>query len=76
MANLTIVLNDEVLRKARLRALEQGTSVNRIIREYLETYSRVRPERDAAVSDLVRLSKSAKSRRGRKRWTREDLHQR
>jgi len=76
MANLTIVLDDEVLKKARLRALEQGKSVNSIIRDYLEAYSRVRPEREAAISNLLRLSKSAKSRRGRKRWTREELHER
>ena len=33
MANLTIAIEDEVLRKARLKALEQGTSVNALLRE-------------------------------------------
>lgn len=76
MANLTIVLDDEVLKRARLRALEKGTSVNRIVREYLEAYARVRPERERAIADLLRLSKAVKSRRGRKQWTRDELHER
>ena len=35
MANLTITIDDELLRRARLRALEQGTSVNALLRDYL-----------------------------------------
>lgn len=76
MANLTIVLDDEVLKKARLRALEKGTSVNSIVREYLEAFARVRPEREAAVENLLQLSRTAKSRRGRKKWSRDELHER
>jgi plasmid stability protein len=76
MANLTIVLDDDVLKKARLRAIEKGTSVNRIVREYLEAYARVRPERETAIADLLRLSAAAGSRRGRRRWTRDELHER
>ena len=37
--NLTIVVDDEVLRRARIRALEQGTSVNAVLREFLESYA-------------------------------------
>jgi len=76
MANLTVVLDNEVLKRARLRALEKGTSVNRIVREYLEAYARVRPERETAIAHLLGLSKAVKSRRGRKQWTRDELHER
>lgn len=76
MANLTIVIDDEVLRKARLRALERGTSVNSLLRDYLEAYARVRPERESAIADLLRLSENAKSRKGAKKWTRDELHER
>jgi predicted HicB family RNase H-like nuclease len=31
MANLTITIDDEILRRARLRALEQETSVNSLV---------------------------------------------
>lgn len=38
MANLTITVDEEVLKQARLRALKEGTSVNRVLRERLESY--------------------------------------
>lgn len=34
-ANPTITLEERLLRRARLRALEQGTSVNALVRDYL-----------------------------------------
>ncbi len=37
--NLTITVDDEVLRRARIRALSQGTSVNAVLREVLESYA-------------------------------------
>jgi predicted HicB family RNase H-like nuclease len=36
VANLTLTIDDEVLKKARIHALERGTSVNALVREYLE----------------------------------------
>ena len=76
MANLTVTLDDEVLKRARIRALEQGTSVNAVIREYLEAYAGANPIRDQAMSHLLDLSRRAVSRRGGRRWTRDDLHER
>ena len=32
MANLTLVIDEDVLRRARVRALQQGTSVNALVR--------------------------------------------
>ena len=39
MANLTITIEDDLLKKARIRALEQGTSVNALLRDYLVAYA-------------------------------------
>ena len=75
MANLTIVVPDEVLKKARVRALDEGTSVNAVIREYLETYAGVRRRQTQAIAELLELSKRSRSRRGAGRWTRDDLHE-
>ena len=33
MSNLTVVIDDDLLRAARIKALQQGTSVNEICRE-------------------------------------------
>jgi hypothetical protein len=76
MANLTITVDDRLLKLARLRALEQGTSVNALLREYLEAYAGAAGAQARALDDLLRLSASATSHSGSAGWTREDLHER
>ena len=76
MANLTVVIEGDTLKRARIRALEEGTSVNAIVRDYLADYAGMKAEQDKAINDLLRLSGRAKARRGKRRWTREDLHER
>ena len=76
MANLTLAIDDEVLRRARIRALEQGTSVNALLREYLDAFSGVRAERIQAVEAFLRIMRESGARMGEKTWTRDDLHDR
>ena len=76
MANLTIAVDDHVLKRARIRAIEQGTSVNAVLREYLEAYAGVKAGREEAVKDLLRLSDRTTSRRGGHRWTMDELYER
>ena len=76
MANLTITVNDEALRRARMRAIEQGTSVNALLSAYLEAYSRTEAARDSAIRELLDRSAGATSGRGGRRWSREELHER
>jgi plasmid stability protein len=76
MANLTITIDDEILKRARLRATEQGTSVNAVVREYLEQYAGSRSAQEQALLKLLALSKQAASKRGRRTWTRDELHER
>jgi hypothetical protein len=76
VANLTVTIDDELLRRARLRALEAGTSINAVLREYLEAFAGAQAGREAAVRSLLDLSRKAKSRRGGRTWSREDLHER
>jgi hypothetical protein len=74
--NLTITVDDATLKKARIRALEEGTSVNAVLGEFLESYAGLAAERDAAASALVALSRESRSRRGKATWRRDDLHDR
>jgi len=76
MANLTITIDDALLRRARLRALEQGTSVNALLREYLLAYAGSAQLQERALADLLALSSAATSRRGAATWTRDELHER
>jgi plasmid stability protein len=76
MSNLTISIDDEALRRARLRAMQQGTSLNAVLREFLEAYAGVRPEQENALREILNQSKMAGSRSGGRRWTRDELHER
>jgi plasmid stability protein len=76
VANLTISIDDDLLRRARIRALEQGTSVNALLREYLLSFAGRDETQDHALSELLELSRGSESRRGGEQWSRDDLHDR
>jgi hypothetical protein len=77
MTNVTITLDEEVLRRARIRALQQGTSVNRVLGDYLQAYAGASPTR-AAVEQALDIARQthAGSGPGGRTWRREDLHDR
>jgi plasmid stability protein len=74
--NLTITVDDEVVRRARIRALEQGTSVNALLRDFLVSYAGADEERDARnrLIDLARASSASSGAQGRS-WSREELYE-
>ena len=75
--NLTITVAPEVLKRARVRALEEHTSVKAVLRGCLEVYAAGRPQRRReAVERLLTLSRTAGAGRGNAIWTRDELHQR
>jgi hypothetical protein len=77
MANLTITVDEETVKRARIRALEEGTSVNALLRSYLEEYSGVRREREEAGRKLLELAKNSKmSSKGQSLPKREELYDR
>jgi hypothetical protein len=47
MANLTIVVDDQLLQAARIKALQQGTSVNEVCREAIERFAGPSPRQRA-----------------------------
>ena len=74
MANLTLAIDDEVLRRARIRALEQGTSVNALLRDFLDRYAGMHAERRRAAESFLRIMRTANL--GPRNWTRDELHDR
>lgn len=76
MANLTITVPEEVLRSARRRALEQGTSVNALLADYLRQFTGAQPIQARAAERVLELSRKARAGRGKAKWTRDDVHQR
>jgi plasmid stability protein len=77
MANLTITVDEETVKRARIRALEEGTSVNALLRDYLEDYAGVRRERMEAGRKLLELARSSGMSSGGKGLPkREELYDR
>ncbi len=84
MANLTITVDDEVLKRARIRAIEQGTSVNAVLAERLRAFAGEADAQARATRALVALAKKNRRAGGKSRaakrpgrgWTREQLHER
>lgn len=77
MANLTLSIDDDMLRRARIRALERGTTVNALVRDYLESFTGDNPAK-AAVADFLAIadSISASSGPAGHTWKRSDLYAR
>lgn len=78
MANLTIVVDDETLKRARMRALEEGASVNQFLAEQLRGYAGVvdeRARRRRAAEAFVALSRELEGSSGGRPWTRDDLYE-
>lgn len=64
MSNLTITVDEELLKKARMRALEEDTSVNAVLRDYLEDYAGLRRERQEAGRKIMELARNSKMSSG------------
>jgi len=78
MTNLTITVDDEILRQARIRAIEEGSSVNAVLRDYLARYvaDRDRSERDRALlRGIVAHAREHQGRSGGQRVRREELYE-
>lgn len=78
MTNLTIAVDEDVLRRARIRALEEGSSVNALLREYLIAYAasddRVTHDR-AVLRRVLDRARTNPGHSGGRSWTREELYE-
>ncbi len=73
--NLTLAIDDELLKDARQVAGAMGKSLNQLVREYLEQLTeRDEPKRD--MQELRRLSAEACGRSRGWRFDRDELHER
>lgn len=73
MANLTITVDENVLKRARIRALQRNESVNRYLADTLARYAETD---DTGTSELVALAKTFRTgHAGEGRgWNRDELH--
>lgn len=73
MANLTITVPDDVLKRARIRAAEQDTSVNAVLRDELIRFAGPDGAKSAVDELLEFLAEPIGSSDGAYTWSREEL---
>ena len=73
--NITLSVDDELIRRARQKAEVLGTSVNQLVRDYLEQLAGVSdPVADAA--EFTRLSRLSHGDSKGWKFNREEIHER
>jgi hypothetical protein len=73
--NLTLSIEEETLRKARKRAETMGTSVDQLVREYLEGLTGA-VDREALANEFERLSREAHGNSRGWKFNRDELYER
>lgn len=76
MKNVTLSVEEEVLRAARRYAAERDTSVNGLVREFLRDLATRQDRARDARRRLRRLAGQSRATLGPKAWSRDDLHAR
>ena len=74
--NLTLTVDEELLRDARKVALDRKTSVNQLVREYLEQLVSERSRQQSARKWISELFEKSSIVVGKRAWNRDDLHER
>ncbi|MGF1545706.1 MAG: hypothetical protein ACFCUG_00100 [Thiotrichales bacterium] len=76
MTNFTITIDEEDLKQARIAAIQQGTSLNAIVRSFIREFiNRNQRYQQTTERILKKAEASTFSSDGRK-WTREELYER
>jgi len=73
--NVTLSIDDEVIQEARRRAAAMGTSVNQLVRDYLEQLVG-KTDPSAQAAEFERLSHIAQGDARGWKFNREELHER
>jgi plasmid stability protein len=90
MSNLTLSVDEQLIKRARVRAIEQGTSLSAKVREFLQEYvnesqaglakqraeatARLMTAMDVATSKTPRAAEHAPATRRPRRTLREELY--
>jgi plasmid stability protein len=76
MTNLTLALDDAVVRQARVRAITEGTSLSAKIREFLADYALGTSRQQTAAKDFIAAARASQAKLDSADFTREDLYDR
>lgn len=73
---MTLVIDEDLLLAARKVALDRGTSVNQLVREFLAGLVEEPSRRELAKARLKEAMDRGLIEIGERNWTRDDLHER
>ena len=77
MANITISIDDDILKRAKKIAIDRDTSFNGLIRTYVQSLvAQDQRRRNLQIEELDRLFEESTARVGPVTWTRDELHER
>jgi len=76
MANVTLKIDDDLLKKARHLAAERKTSFNAIVREKIEEFVSQDSRKETSLMGLKSFYDRCKAKMGTKDWTRDEIHER
>lgn len=77
MANVTISIDDEMLKRAKKIAIDRDTSFNGLVRSYVESVvAQDLRRRELQIDELDRLFAESDAVVGPVTWTRDELHER
>lgn len=72
--NITLAINEDLLDKVRVLAALKRTSVNELVRDYLQHLVDQEQEYDEATEALLRLARGSQARMGDWRPSREETY--
>ncbi len=77
MSNITLSIDDEIIKKVRKIAIDKNTTLTAMVRDFLTTVAnRDTQEKKEAVRKLRASFKTMSRDMGRRKWTREALYER
>src|ERR687891_619487 len=75
MKNITLAIDEDVLREVRKYAAERETTVNALVRDYFNELAERRDRSARARAELARMSDESEARLGPDwKWNREEIY--
>ncbi len=76
MTNVTLSIDEEDLKQARILALQQGSSLNAVIRQFVKNYIGLTKRYQHITERIIQQAEDSQYHSEGKKWTRDELHER
>jgi len=75
MPNITLSVDEDVIKKVKKIAIDKNSTLTAMIREYLESLAKREDiERERKISELEKGFSNMSRDMGKRTWTRDDLY--